>query len=174
MSQEKRIILVLITNMIAVFLVGEINGLLAHAGLYLCLDAMLLLFPALYMRVLPGMIAVGLTAMLLFALKPFNYTWGVGGMMLMLLVMTRFRGRFRRENPKHVALMAVFANTLVFLAYTVGMGAAAMEGGTWLRVGADFLLSQAVIWVLAPVWVRLHRKILLLMGVDLGAELQRL
>ena len=147
---------------------------LAPYHLHLMVDALYLIFPALFFRVWPGIAVTALTAAALFALRPMSYTFGVLLFPLVTLFATRMRFRIRRENPRHLAVVALAINTVLFAVYTFNNPMLPTELQWWLRIGSDYLLSQILIVLMASSWANLQRRLLYTFGIDVGAELQHI
>lgn len=174
MHIDLRIALTLLCHALLMFIVGEVNRLLAPFHLHLMVDAMYLIFPALFFRVWPGMLVTALTAAALFALRPMSYTFGVLLFPLVTLFATRVRIRIRRENPRHLAVVTLGINTVLFAIYTLNNTIFPTEPSWWLRLGSDYLLSQIIILMIASPWANLQRRLLYTFGIDVGAELQHI
>lgn len=174
MHIEIRIAITLLCHALIMFLVGELNRLLSPLHLALMVDALYLVFSALFFRVWPGVIITTITAAAVFCVRPFPYTIGVLLYPVLTLIATRMRIRIRRENPRHLVLVALLLNSALFLVYTLHSPSYPAESQWWLRLGCDFVLSQTVILLLAAPWAHLQRRLLYTFGIDVGAELQHI
>jgi hypothetical protein len=82
----------------------------------LFMEALYLLFPLLYLRFAHGFPQVVIVALWLDAMEPHNFGLRLTLYTLLLVLMLPVRVRIRRENPAHVARLAMVMNFLLFTA----------------------------------------------------------
>jgi len=172
MKSHNRVLAILLCNLLAYAFVREFNSALAGFSIHLTIDALFLLFPALYLPLFDGVIIIAITALLIDAWLPVPY----GTSLFLFLIaygltrLTRFR--VHRENKFHLIWLALAINAGLILAIFVLM---AFPGPTdlvyWMRNIFDTMISIAVLALLAGWWVDFQRVILLYFGANLGSEL---
>ena len=172
MKRHNRILAILLCNLLAYAFVREFNSALAGFSVHLTIDAIFLLFPALYLPLFDGVIIIDITALLTDAWLPVPY----GTSLYLFLIaygltrLTRFR--MHRGNKSHIIWLAIIINCGFILALSVLM---AFPGSTdlvyWMRNIFDAIISLAVLALLANWWVNLQQALLIYFGANLRSEL---
>ncbi len=174
MNDDKRTLLILFANGLLYFVVNQVNESLAPFSIHISVEALFLLFPFFYLNTGQGLLIVLITAMFVDATLPVPFGVHVilyFGTFAFLLKMRRV---FRRENPRHVLLAALWSNFFIMLGlsfFTAGSLQNLSE--FWFRFLCDLAFSQLVVLIVVGWWVNLQRKALLMWEIDVGAELQQ-
>lgn len=152
-------------NVIFWLLIADINGWLVPLNISLFLEGLLLLFPMIFLRGLPGIMLVGLFALMLDALTPAYF----GGRLFLYSGVFAFfhftRERFRWDQGFRPTIAALIANTLLFTGLTLLTPIPTLTEPTfWLRGTMDILISNVVLAFLAVTYINLHKGILLGLG----------
>lgn len=173
MNSDHRLLIILIVNALLYFFVNQLNAALGAKGIYLSLDALYILFAALYFSNYHGLIITAASALTVDAVLPSHFGTNLIIYTIALLTIGRMKIRLRRENPYHVILIALVINLLIILTFTlVTEREGIMSGWFWIRLITDLFLSELVIAIIAPWYLNLQRILLLYLGIDLASELQ--
>jgi len=155
--------------------VRELNHVLAPLRIFLHLEVLLILIPALYLKTLPGFILAMGTGMLIGASRPFPIEASVIMIMGLWVSGIWMRGRIRRENFRHLAGFAAGLQLCLLLILSIVLYP---EGGGSLgiyleRLVVDGLCSAAMLAFAAPLWTRFQVRLLENFGWNLDAEITR-
>ncbi len=173
MNQDHRVLLALAVNATLCIILSQANGALSGISFYLTLDTLYFIFAALYFRAYQGLIVVAISALAVDSLIPVSFGQSLIVYSIAYLLALRMRFRMRRENPFHVAIIAVSANAVVYALNTLApLGTGMPSGPYWIRCASDFLLSELLIALLAALYVRMERELFNQVGIDLASELQ--
>ena len=148
-------------NYLLFFGVAELNHVLARWSLTLHAEALLLLFPALFLAPAQSLLLCFLLALMVGV----HYPAPLGATILSFLVLFHLgawmRHRIRRENAAHLAGLGTALQVVFLLAWSLGFARHAVAPGAyWVRVGADTLISGAVVALLAGWWCRWQFRLL--------------
>lgn len=166
-------------NLIALWLVVVMNHLLAGSSLWIAPDAMFLVFPALYMRFVPGLATILLTAGWIASTRPFPFVSALLPIILAagLLYLTRFR--VRRDRAREIAAAAAGAQLITFAGLLIAGGTllSDVESSLFNQIShilVDGLAALAVTVAVTPLFVTLQRDLLVSSGIDVAPENERL
>ena len=170
-----RIFVPLASNLVLLIVLQGLNDLLAPFSMSLRLDALYLLFSALYLRFHQGFLVVFFTALVIDAGTPLPYGFSLIVFTIILALVIFTRTNLRRERGYHVAFTAMAANLVILVMISIIMGRdLLLEVSYWQRVLADIFISELAVAVLAYSYVHLQRVMIYHLGTDLSAELQRI
>lgn len=175
MNRSMLILLLLVLNLMAWTVVREINHSLAPFRIFLHLEILLVLVPALYLKALPGFVLAIGTGMLVGASRPFPIETSVLMIMGLWAAGIWMRGRIRRENFRHVAGFAAGSQLCLLLVLSILLHPDAGEFlGSYLeRLMVDGLCSMAMLALVAPFWTRFQIRLLGNFGWNLDTETTR-
>jgi hypothetical protein len=171
MTCDLRWVLVLLANLLLILLVAEVNHYLALLSLHVFAGGLLLTFGILRLQLRQGLIANGVTALVLDALNPFSF-----GLTFLLIVVCHtvvfsLRGNFARESVRAGLLVALGINLVLIFAYTILASGGVPKPGIYLgRVSLELLLSTVFVIALTPWFLALQKTALAFIGIDLDAE----
>lgn len=173
MVRDSRIMLILLENGVLFLIIYHLNSALSSVQIYLALDAFYLLFPILYLRLYPGLIAAFLSGLFVYSGLPFSFE---GSMLYgsVFLLTAYFRQNIDRSNPIQTTFFAFLLNSFIFIIISLWQAPLISTNDYWQRLLVDFLFSQMIVILLAAFFVEMQRRILLFFGIDLAAELQSL
>ncbi len=172
MKRHNRILAILLCNLLAYAFVRELNSALAGLSVHLTIDALFLLFPALYLSLFDGVIIVAITALLTDAWLPVPYGTSLFLFLIAYGLIRLTRSRMRRENKSHLIWLALAINGGFILALSVLMAFPDPAGLVyWMRNIFDTIISLAVLALLAGWWVDLQRTLLIYFDANLASEL---
>ena len=175
MKKDHRVFLVFLLNGFFYTLTVELNQMLASFSLQLSLESLLLLFPALFLRLLPGLCLVSITALLIDAALPLPFGTRLGIYCLIYILLVYWRPRIRRENLLHLTGLSLLANLVFMITLSVCMaGELWLSSFYWSRVLTDLLISQIALVFITAWFIQFILSILLLFGINIEAELQTL
>lgn len=172
MKRHNRILAILLCNLFAYAIVRELNSALAGYSVHLTIDALFLLFPALYFPLFDGLIIVVITALLTDAWLPVPYGTSLYLFLIAYGLASLASSRMHRENKAQVIWLALSLNTGFMLVLTVLM---AFLGPAdlfyWIRNIFDAMFSLSVLALIAGWWVDLQRALLTYFGGNFASEL---
>ncbi len=174
MNDDRRTLIILLANGLLYFVLNQVNEALAPLSLHISLDALFLLFAFFYLKPGQALLIGLLTALFVDAALPVPFGIHVILIFGTLAFLQKMRRVFRRENPRHVLLAALWCNLFIMLGLSLTAGQdLLMQSAFWLRFLCDLALSQLALALLASWWLNLQRKTLLMWEIDVGAELRR-
>lgn len=169
MDYDVRIPVFFLCNLILIWLLQMVNGVVGSYGVFFNLGATLLLAPALFLRLRWSLIVVGLTGLFQGALLPFT----PNGFFLIcyaiaLMPLYLFSPELRRLKPLQVLLFALGVNTLLIIAQAIvlAQGRIALPE-YWLRILGDVAVSAMVFYPVSKWFMNLQQSIVRLFGDDL-------
>ena len=172
MKRRNILIVILLFNLVAYSIIREFNSALAMLSVHLTLDAIFLLFPALYLPLFDGLVIVVLTALMTDAWLPIPYGTSLCLYLIAYGLARQEHFRLRREKKLHVIYLAVIINAGIMLALTALMTFPNPANlAYWMRNFLDILLSLLGLVFLAGWWVNIQRTVLIYFGTDIAAEL---
>src|SRR5690606_14472132 len=119
MTWDPRSILVVLANLLIILLTAELNHYLSPLSVYIYLGGALLTFGILRMSLRQGLLANGLTGLVLDSLDPFPF----GHTFLLVVachaVVFSIRGHFARENVRSGVLVAIGVNAVMMTVCTI-------------------------------------------------------
>lgn len=150
----------------------SVNSLLSFSSTYLFLDAIFLLFPALYLRLGEGAAMAILTGFFIGSVRPVEFGQQALLFLLVFLAMRLWAIRLRREKPQHVVLLALFTNTVLFIGTWILVNGATSMGHTPIgRIMQDFAVSTIALLFMAYRSVTWPYLALYYLGEDPGQRL---
>jgi len=178
MSDNGRISLLFLANVLLYFAIGLLNNAVSGWSLQLQLDVLLLVFFGLYLNRMLGLLYTILIGFLADAAHPGPQGAFLLGYLAIWLYLVWAQRRIRRQNPVHVRSVAGAGQALWIIGLAVVMG---MDGSGdsrlladpvyWLRVGTDLLASAAVVYLLAWPWCQFQKNLLYSLGWDIEARM---
>lgn len=171
MTYDLRWVLVLLANLLLILLIAELNHYLTFLSLHVFLSGVLLAFSILRLQLRQGILANGITALVLDALNPFPF----GRTFLLILfchaAVYSVRGHFARENARSGVLVAAGINLVLMFAYGIfAWKDVPLPGAYWSRIAIEAALSTAVVFAVTPWYLALQKTMLAFIGIDLDAE----
>jgi hypothetical protein len=175
MRNSQRAFSILLFNLLLLWLLHEANGLLAGWRIHLHGEVLFVIFSALYLRVLHGATLVMISGLFIDVYSPFNYGLHAISLLLLWTVCVVLRQRVRRENPRHVMLVAIVCQLIHLPLWHLAAAQGRLgEALYWLRGGGDLLASLLFVGATAYLWCEMQRLWLLWLGWNLNAEMHRL
>lgn len=171
MTYDLRWILVFLANLLLISLVAELNHYLTPASLHVYMGGLLLTFSILRLQLRQGILANGVTALVLDAYNPFSF----GITFFLILICHTFvfsvRSNFARESIRSGLLVASGINLVLMLAYAILAFDDIPRAGTyWGRMTVDIFLSGIVVLLITPWFLSLQKTALAFIGINLDAE----
>lgn len=140
-------------------------------GLTVGLPALLLLFPVIHLRPLAALPHAFGWMWLTHATHPGSLLWAAVATGAAVLVGWAWRPRLRPDLPLGYVLLALSANGLLWAGTALPHLAALWDHPPfWARLTQDFVVSQALVALLARPWLGAVDLLLQMRGIDLGAE----
>lgn len=174
MSQNARISLLILANLLLYLCVGEINTALSHLSLYLHADVLYLVFFGLFLNRLSGVVYVGLLGFLAEAVRPVPTGLYFVGYMGIWLALVWAQSRIRRQAALHLRWTAVTVQTVWLLFLCLALGFRRLDTWSyWQRFLIEGAFSLFLIGLTAPFWCRLQKDLLYALGWDLDAQINR-
>ena len=167
---DPRWIVIVLANALLAFLGGQLNHYLAHLPVSVFLLGLCLPVAGLRLRLRPGLIAMFLSGLFVDATRPVPF----GSTALLLAALFTcwhaVRSRLPRDGAAPVVVGALIANTVLFFAQPLLLGAPAAGSATASRIVVDVLASQLAVVLLGAWFFALQEQALLLMGINLAEE----
>ncbi len=154
---DPRWIIVTLANLLLWWLTGLANHYVAGLAVHFYLGGLLIAYGALRLDPKQGLIAIGLTGLMVDALEPVPF--GTSLLLYSLIHVTVLYGRqrFPREGAIFGIVVALLANLFLFIALSfLLVGANPHPANAWLRIFADLFFSQIAILVIAPWFLALQ------------------
>ena len=172
MSDNGRISLLFVLNLVFFFLIGEINNSLSMLNVSLHLDVLLILFFGLHINRTMSLVYTLILGLLANASHPVPPgTYVIGYLSLWLFIVWSQR-RIRRQNPRHVRIVAIGGQLLLILGPSLYLGGTSLGSmAYWNRILLDLLFSFLAIYLLAWPWCSIQRRFLHSLGWNLEAQL---
>jgi hypothetical protein len=171
MKDGRHLLILLLCGLGLYFLTGMINNHLATHAVFLHVDALLVVFPGLFLRRLSGLLVVLPLAFLQETATPAaqgTYLFGYLGMWLFFIWA---QPRIRRQNTFHLRWVALVAQVLLTLYLLAVVGHTQWQHlAFWQRVLSDTVISCVVIVITVGAWCRFQQRLLQSRGWDLEAE----
>jgi len=169
-SDNGRISILFLLNLLLYFLAGELNFYLAQWSVYLHLDALLVVFFGLYVSRTSSLLFAAVLGGLAGATNPTAGGTYIIGYICLWMYFVWCQRRIRRQNSIHVRTVTAVGQllwmlVLVLIDGTYQWGSAAY----WGRLLTEMLLSCAVIYLLSWPWCRFQKNFLYSLGWDLEA-----
>lgn len=175
MSDNARVTLLFFSHILLYFIIGQLNSLLGGWSLHLHLDALLLVFFGLFLNHMKGLVFSALLGFMADAVHPVPYGTYLIGYVLLWAFFVWSQRRIRRQNPLHVRIITVIAQSLWLLGLALFLGTGLWTEWTyWQRILVDLLASALVLFLFAWPWCHLQKKLLYSLGWDLDAQLTRM
>lgn len=172
MSDNGRLSVVFLFNLLLYFIIGEINHLLAGWSLHLHLDVLLLIFFGLHLNRLSGVVFTVLLGLLADAAHPVPTGTFVLGYLGIWYAFVWFQHRIRRQNPGHVRVVALSIQVLWMLVLAIFLGDGFLASTVyWQRILMDLILSGVVLLAVVWPWCAFQKKLLLSLGWNLDARM---
>ena len=175
MSDNGRVSLLFLANLILLFVVGEFNHVISDWGIHLHADVLLVVFFGLFLTRISSLLYTVLLGFLADALHPVPFGTYAAGYIAMWLFFVWCQRRIRRQNRVHIQTVAALAQLFWMAALTVLMGRHLLgEVYFWQRLLLDTILSCTVVFVSAAAWCALQKKLLHFLGWNLDAQMSPL
>lgn len=175
MSDNGRLSLLFLCHVLLYLAIGEVNTFISQWGLYLHLDALLLLFFGLYLSQLRGLLYAAVLGFLVESMSPVPHGLALAGYLGIWLFFVACQRRIRRQNPFHVRTVTIAVQLLWLLVLSLLMGSHWLGEPAYLkRVLTDMLVSSLALYLLAWPWCQFQKKLLYSLGWDLEAQISRL
>jgi len=171
-SDNGRISLLFLFNLILYFLVGEANNSLSALNVSLHLDVLFVLFFGLYIGRSIGLLYTLLFGFLTNASHPVPVGTYLVGYLFLWMFLVWSQHRIRRQNSRHVRSIATIAQVLLIICLSLFLGRQSLGSGSfWQRTFFDLMSSALVVYFLAWPWCRFQHRMLHSMGWNLDAQL---
>lgn len=175
MSDNGRISLIFLFNLLLYFVAGEVNFLIGNWSLHLHIDALLILFFGLHLNRLSSLVYATILGFLADSLHPAPDGLYVAGYLSLWLFYVAFQRRIRRQNKSHVRALAAGVQACWILALSIILGLQQWDQWSyWNRVLHELLLSTGVVYALAWPWCNFQKHFLYSLGWDLESEISRM
>ena len=175
MSDNGRVSLIFVLNLLLYFIAGEVNFLLGNWSIHLHMDALLILFFGIYLTRISSLVYTALLGFLADALHPAPPGTYVAGYLFLWLFFVWFSRRIRRQNKTHIRALAASGQAIWLVALSVILGMDQLDQPFyWHRIIHDLLLSLAFVYAFAWTWCNLQKKFLHGLGWDLEAHITRM
>ena len=174
MSDNGRISLVFLFNVLLYFFIGMANNLVSGLSIHLHLEVLLIIFFGLYLTRHFGLFFTVLLGLFTDAVHPVPVGTFLVGYLILWLFFVWCQRRIRRQNPLHVKPVAVAAQTvwIILLGLILGKGSLG-EWGYWQRLLSDTVLSGICIYFLVWPWCQFQKRLLHSLGWDLEAQISK-
>lgn len=174
MSDNGRISLLFLFNLLLYFLLGMVNNAVSGFSIHLHLDVLLLIFSGLYLTRLSGLVYAALLGLLADAASPVP----VGSYLLGYLALWTYfvwcQRRIRRQNKTHLRSVSIIGQTLWILALAVILGRGSFGDWIyWQRLLIDTFFSGLCLFIVIWPWCRFQNNLLYSLGWDLEAQISR-
>jgi hypothetical protein len=148
-----------LTSLLLAMIVQHSNQMLASAGssFWIHVDALFLVFPLFYLRFAHGLPQTVFVALALGAFSPLPFGTELVIYLAVLVVMTPWRVRIRRENPGHVFWLALFMEALCYGGEWIAAGILGLSAPL-SRILTDLVLSSLFCGMAAFWWMELQRR----------------
>lgn len=170
MTILRQVLLVLLANGVLVFLVAELNTVLAPFSVYVTVAGALIVYPALKLPIRSGLPAAFLTGALLDALLPTPPGLLLFSLSFLYVVLQRFRVRLRVQRGVHFAVVACAANLVLLLVLSIGYLPGQGQVAYGWRTLFEAVLSEGLVFVLSLWFFDLQETSLGLFGARPQAE----
>lgn len=172
MTALQRLITLFLLNAVACLTLGELNHFLTPYGVNLHVDALYVVFVALFIHETRGLIPVLLIAALMEGRTPTPPGAYLIGYAAMWTLFVGFRMRIQRYHADHLSLLAVAGNSLfiLYLSLLHSRGHVSLPA-YWSSIFVELLISSAVLFLFVPFWCRVQKSALLRIGWDPGQQL---
>ena len=170
MSDNGRISVLFLLNLLLYFLAGEFNFYLTQWSVYLHLDALLIVFFGLYVSRTSSLVFTALLGCLADAMNPAPGGTYLIGYICLWMYFVWCQRRIRRQNSIHVRAVTAVGQ-LLWMGVLLAVAGTAQWGSLvyWGRILAEVLLSAVVVYLLAWPWCRFQKQFLYSLGWDLEA-----
>ena len=156
---DPRWLIVLLANLLLCWLVGLANDWLATTSVHLYLGGLFVVYAALRLDRKHGLIATGLTGLMVDAMQPVPFGTSMVLFGLVHATLLYGRQRFPRESSVFGIVVALFANLFLTVALSfLLVGANPRPGEAWLRIFVDLLASQLAILLITPWFLALQAQ----------------
>jgi len=173
MSWDLRWVMVLVANLCLIVLSAEVNHYLAPLALHVYPGGVLLVFGILHLRLRQGLMANGITALVLDAINPLTFGYTFLLMVTCHVVLYSVRGQFARDSVKSNFLVALGLNLVLIIAFGIAASGGVPDASAfWGKIITDSTISVAVILLVLPWFLALQKAALASMGIDIDAELR--
>jgi cell shape-determining protein MreD len=174
-SDNGRISLIFLLNLMLYFLIGEMNFLVGKYAVHLHLDALLILFFGIYLSRLSSLVCSALLGFLADAMHPSPVGTYVVGYLFLWVFFVWFHHRIRRQNKTHVRALAASGQAIWLVYLSIAFGLNQLDQPSyWHRVAFDLSLSVAIVYALAWPWCNIQKRLLYTLGWDLEAQMPKM
>lgn len=175
MSDNGRISLIFICNLLLYFLVGELNFMLGSLSLHFHADALFIIFFGLYLGRLGGLVSATILGFFADSVSPVPYGTYVIGYLSMWLFLIWGQKRIRRQNHTHVRFLAALTQFfwMVMLSIVI-FSQDSMNTVYWNRILMEILFSTVLVYVFAWSWCRFQKNLLYSLGWNIEAEMSQI
>ena len=157
------------------YTLAEFNEWIAPLGLSLRLDALFVLFTGLYLGVVPGLLITVAMGLLIGAQLPLFHGEYLISLILSWLSVVWMRRMIKRDQPRHIMLLALSLQTALFIGLTLRFHAGLWREAAYLqRLASDCAFSAVVLFFAAAPWCEFQRKLMLSLGWNLNLEAKSL
>ena len=175
MSDNGRITLVFLSNLLLYFVIGECNFILSSLSLHIHADALLIVFFGLYLGRLGGLLSATILGFLADSISPVPHGTYVIGYLSIWLFFVWGQRRIRRQNHMHVRSLAVVAQLLWMVMLTlVVVTRDSLATFYWNRVVSEMLFSGVLTFLVAWRWCQFQKRLLFWLGWNIEAEMSQI
>ena len=181
---DPRWLIVTLANLLLCWLVGLANHYLAvvqmpligYSSFHLYLGGLLVVYGALRLNARHGLVSTILTALIVDSLAPVPFGTSLFLFTLVHVTLLYGRQRFPREGALFAVVVALLSNLFLIIALSfLLVGANPRPAGAWFRIFLDLILSQAVLAIVAPWFIALQDRAMVLAEIhpETGRHLAR-
>ncbi len=175
MSDNGRISLIFICNLLFYFLLGELNFFLGSLSLHFHADALLVLFFGLYLGRFGGLVSATILGFLVDSVSPAPYGTYVFGYLTMWLFLIWGQKRIRRQNHSHVRSLAALTQLLWMIMLSIVIFSQDTHATVhWSRILMEIGFSTVLVYALAWWWCRFQKNLLYSLGWNIEAEMSQI
>lgn len=170
-GRDRRFLFLFVAQLAFVLFTGEANTVLAPFGVYLTLAGLLPVLPALYLGLFPATCLGLLTGFALDVFSPLPFGTNAFLLAFATLFVVQLARRYGPDSPHLAIPFALLANLILFAGRTaLAPDLPWSQGWFWQRLLLDFALSQALVALATPLWLRAQESVLRWGALTLAGE----
>lgn len=165
---KQSFILCLLANGLLAFFIGQVNHSLTVFSVYLYLSGLFLVFPAITLSFLPGLICVFITGLWVDARLPLPFGTSATFFALGFTVAFLVRVSLRRPYNFSLVLVALGLNSLLYFCLFIYCGGTALHSVSyWIHGFIDLIISSFVLVLIGGWFYNLQRALFSACGLPL-------
>ena len=172
MSNNGRITLIFLFNLLLYFIAGEVNGLLGTFSVYFHIEALLVIFFGLYLNRISSLLYTSLLGFMADAVHPTPAGTYLIGYLFLWMFFVWCQRRIHRQKPIHVRSVAAAGQAIWLIALSILMGKGLYgEWAYWSRILTEILLSCLLVYVTSWTWCTFQKRTLYSLGWNIEAQM---